>query len=455
MNLGVIIRRWGIFPRREAIRRWKEFGTRIGTWRRAHPTGWIALCILLGFTVLFGPVLWGIGWGSLLAHSASHALKAYRAINNPIDKVEAYSKLAPALGLLLAAPLTFLGFTLAFWRTWNQHRDGELATRKLDIESLAATHKLDVESFAKAVEQLGHNEISIRLGAVLALELRGKASSSLLSPIIQVLCAYIREKRPNPVQRDDDSPARLPTDIQLILEIISRLKIKDKDNQITVDLHDTDLSGVSWFQATLNSANLSKAKLNRAKLNRADLSGADLRGADLSEANLIETNLRGADLRGAKLNGAKLNGADLRGADLSRAKLNGADLRGANLSSGADLSWAHLNEANLGEADLSRATLGGAHLNEADLSKVNLSKAYLNEAYLSKAYLNEADLSWANLRGADLIWADLSWANLIEANLVEADLSGANLNGANWDGADLDGADLKGTILDPARLSAL
>ena len=249
MNLGVIIGRWKGF----------------GTWRRAHPTGWIALCILLGFTVLFGPVLWGIGWGPLLTDSASDALKAYRAINNPIDKVEAYSKLAPALGLLLAAPLTFLGFTLAFWRTWNQHRDGELATRKLDVES-----------FAKAVEQLGHNEISIRLGAVLALESLGKASSSLLSPIIQVLCAYIREKRPNPVQRDDDSPARLPTDIQLILEIISRLKAKDKDNQITVDLHDTDLSNVSWFQATLNSVNLSGA----------DLRGAKLKGTILDPARL-------------------------------------------------------------------------------------------------------------------------------------------------------------------------
>ena len=387
MNLGVIIRRWGIFPRREAIRRWKGFGTRIGTWRRAHPTGWIALCILLGFTVLFGPVLWGIGWGSLLAHSASHALKAYRAINNPVDKVEAYSKLAPALGLLLAAPLTFLGFTLAFWRTWNQHRDGELATRKLDVES-----------FAKAVEQLGHNEISIRLGAVLALESLGKASSSLLSPIIQVLCAYIREKRPNPVQRDDDSPARLPTDIQLILEIISRLKTKDKDNQITVDLHDTDLPGVSWFQATLNSANLSKAKLNRAYLREADLSRAKLNEANLIRADLVEANLSGADL--------------------SRAHLSGANLRGANLS-GPFLS-------------------GGTNRGTS---------------------LFEADLSGANLNGVDLSGANLSGANLIEANLVEADLSGANLsganlNGANWDGADLDGADLKDTILDPARLSA-
>mgnify|MGYP003523640219 CR=1 FL=1 len=93
------------------------------------------------------------------------------------------------------------------------------------------------------------------------------------------------------------------------------------------DLHNKNLSGLSF-----KCADLCRADLCGADLYRANLYGANLRGADLYRANLYGANLRGADLSGANLKGAILRCANLYGADLSSADLSGADLYRAYLS---------------------------------------------------------------------------------------------------------------------------
>lgn len=300
----------------------RDLYTGVAGWFRARPTASVALAVLGVIAMLLGPVLWGVGGWALIGDTTRRALAAFHKLGEegrPAETVEAYGKLVSAMGLLAAAPVGLLGVGLAFWRTWNQHRDGVLAARKLDAES-----------FAKAVEQLGSGEISVRLGAALALEALGKASPRLLSQTIEILCAYIREKRPLPdAEREEEGTVpprlpRLPTDIQLIVEIISRLKACDRLNRITVDLRDTNLSGANLRRADLRGANLSGADLCGANLGGADLSGADLSGADLRDAKLIWADLIMANLKGASLIRASLWLADLTDADLSGADLSGA-----------------------------------------------------------------------------------------------------------------------------------
>lgn len=342
----------------------------IGVWWREHPASATALLVLSGVMMLLGPVLWLVGGWALIGDTTTQALDAFHRIHKPAEKVEAYGKLVSAIGLLLAAPFGLLGLSLAFWRTWNQHRDGALAARKHEAES-----------FAKAVEQLGHAEISIRMGAVLALDALGKASPHLLSQIIEILCAYVREKRPwpQPVEPEgaEGSPAPppvLPTEFQLIAETISRLKARDRSNEIVIDLHKSDLRGGRWALADLRRANLS--------------------GASLIEAKLIEANLSGADLSGANLRRADVSGADVSGAFLSWANLTGASLIEAYLSEvnliGASLIQANLSEVNLRVAGLNRANLIGANLRAADLSNANLSQTTLTDAILTDTILDPA-----------------------------------------------------------------
>jgi hypothetical protein len=323
-------------------------------WARRNPPAMIVLAITLLAVFVLAMEWCLIGGKTILA------LDAFDLIGEPEKKVEAYGKLLPAIGLLAAAPVGVAGVALAFWRSWNQHRDGMTAIRKLDAEV-----------FAKAVEQLGHDKSSIRMGAVLALEALGKSTPRFLSQAIELLCAYVREMRPvSPIAPTDETAENvptppLPTDIQLILDIIKRLKREDTGNRIKVDLSGTNL----------RMANFRMADLSRADLSRADLSGADLLRATMTSADLTETNLSGADLLGATVDRADLTGANLAGVmlnqiNLAEATLRNADLRNADLTRG-NLTNADLSGANLAEAFLSATNFTSANLTDANFTDAN------------------------------------------------------------------------------------
>jgi hypothetical protein len=292
----------------------------------------------------------------LLGGKTGAALAAFDGITDDEKKVEAFGKLISAIGLLAAAPVGVAGVALAFWRSWNQHRDGMTAIRKLDAEAYAKA----AEAFAKAVEQLGHDKSSIRMGAVLALEALGKSTPRLLSQTIEILCAYVREMRPacTPVATDgviEKTPSRpLPTDIQIILIVIIRLKKQDESKQIILDLSKCDLQMAEFYGSNLRGANLNETNLFSAKIYGADLEKASLIDAEISEADLSSSNLKKANLSGVNLHNAKLFNVDLSGAYLDNAKMNGAYLINA------DLTKAHLVDCDLRQTKLRRVNLTDA-----------------------------------------------------------------------------------------------
>ena len=213
------------------------------------------------------------------------------------------------------------------------------------------------ERFTRAIDQLGHQEMAIRLGGIYALERIARDSEKDHGPIMEVLTAYIRERAPGQEEDTQEADKTPPTDIQAILTVIGR-------RETTGNNRGNDRLDLTYTQ-------LVRADLAGAKLRRADLAGAKLRGADLYGADLRFATLRGAKLRRADLAGAKLRRADLVEADLVEAILNGADLYGADLYGaklrGAKFIMGDLRMAKLGEADLEGATLVEANLVGADL----------------------------------------------------------------------------------------
>lgn len=307
--------------------------TAVGGWLRAVSSWCGRNTVIIVSAVVFGLIAAAaIFGGPLIMCRVSQALVAYDAITDHKEKVEAFSKLATALGLLVAAPFALLGVGLAFWRTWNQHRDTELATRKLEMESELAARKLDAEAFAKAVEQLGHAEIAIRMGAVLALQNLAEASPRrLLGQTLEILCAYVREKRPRTKEADEQPAVPLPTDVKLALQVISRLNQLNEDEKIPVDLSNTDFQGADLSKINFATANLSFSNLHNSSLIFVNLRNANLVSIDFNRANLWNANLNAANLLLANLQNANLYQTNLQSANLTHADLQGAELDGANL----------------------------------------------------------------------------------------------------------------------------
>ena len=306
----------------------------------------------------------------------------------------------------------------------------------------AKRHELDrdanrTDRYTKAVEQLGHLSIHIRLGGVYALERTARDSPADGQTITDVLSAFVREETKSvtgaaadPALAKGQHPARR-TDVAATLGVLGRLPLAN----YRASLELANLSGANLRNADLKEADLTEAKLTEAKLWGADLTKADLTGADLAGADLYDADLTKAQLWDADLTKAHLRAADLRGAQVVNANLTGATLVVA------DLTGAFLLKADLSGADLTEANLSGADLTEAKLSGASLTFAILVEANLTGADLTKADLTEANLAGADL-----TKAILVDADLRGADLTGADLRGAILVDADLRGADLTGAI---------
>jgi hypothetical protein len=196
------------------------------------------------------------------------------------------------------------------------------------------------DTYVKAIEQLGHAKMEVRLGAIYALEriARDAEDFDLHWSIMETLAAYIRERPaakwgqeasddagkaptqsppaadaagdttnspPEHTAPQEPEPKRPPTDIAAVFTVLKRRSRTRIDQETAAD--------------------------RRLDLRHADLAGAILGDISLERADLRGANLMGADLMGADLWGADLWGADLMGADLRRANLGGANL-GARVS---------------------------------------------------------------------------------------------------------------------------
>jgi hypothetical protein len=154
---------------------------------------------------------------------------------------------------------------------------------------------------AKAVEQLGSEDLDVRTGGIHALERVARDSPADHAAVMETLAAFIREHShpqgppPGPASQVRERPLR--PDVQAAMTAIGR-RLAERDTR-PIDL-------------------------TRADLADADLTGADLTGSDLGGARLTGADLTGADLSGASLADADLTGADLTRTDLTRAELTGA-----------------------------------------------------------------------------------------------------------------------------------
>ena len=198
------------------------------------------------------------------------------------------------------------------------------------------TDRLVTDRFAKAVEQLGSQDIHVRLGGIYSLERIAKDSPKDHWTVMEVLTAYVRNKSPlpkgwleTPIGQRKPLPS-VTTDVQSALTVIGRREVKNDPEGKALDLSRSNLSGADLSGADLNGANLdsayiARANLTRANLTRADLSGSNLLLTDLNHANLNHANLFLTYLVYATLSYANLSGADLDHADLAFAPLTFAE----------------------------------------------------------------------------------------------------------------------------------
>jgi uncharacterized protein YjbI with pentapeptide repeats len=294
------------------------------------------------------------------------------------------------------------------------------------------------DRYTKAIDQLGSDRLSVRLGAIYALERIMIDSQRDHPTVVEVLAAFVREHARNatlvhevdPSGRDSRAPEQkaapasaLATDVQAALTVIGR-RPQGREERGCLNLRGAVLANADLTRANLTGVDLTHADLAGATMIKALVADADLRQASLADADLTYATLRLSDLDMADLRHADLTLADLTGATLRRASLGGAVLLRASLDgavlSDADLTGANLNATFLPGADLTRARLDKANLIAADLTGATMHEATLNGAWLTVPGVAGAD---ANLTGVEMADVDLTHARAAPAQLADARLA--------------------------------
>jgi Pentapeptide repeats (8 copies) len=240
------------------------------------------------------------------------------------------------------------------------------------------------ERFTRAVEQLGHDSLDVRVGAIYALERIMVDSARDHGPIVEALAAFVRGHarggRAGSGISDLPDTDRLPGDVQAALTVLGR-----RPDRLDLEVDHLRLSQTDIRRAHLRNARLQCARLRYAHLEKAHLESADLGGARLRRAFLKRADLEGANLRYADLRGARLKRARLREAVLDHATLVGAHMKHAKLD-GASLVHAHLAGVE-GDPQLSKKQQAEAHcLPDQDSCDDAESKAELPDRHPCTRY---------------------------------------------------------------------
>jgi hypothetical protein len=203
------------------------------------------------------------------------------------------------------------------------------------IQTSREQHQLDqqgqiTERFTRAIDQLGHERLDVRLGGIFALERLTNDSRKDQATVAEVLSAFVRGHAPWPPTGKEQPPADAP------LEAVRPLREWAPDVQAALTVLGRCERPRGPRRLDLTSSDLRHALLGDANLQLTDLTGARLQGADLYRAQLQGAKLVGARLQGAFLVDAQLQDAILEAPELPGVELEDAKLDGAQCSNDTD-----------------------------------------------------------------------------------------------------------------------
>jgi uncharacterized protein YjbI with pentapeptide repeats len=345
--------------------------------------GWIVGGVIV--LVVLGIVAW-------IALPARLSKKELSGVTDPKDRHD----IKTANRDLVLKALGGLGLigTLAFTAV-----AADSGNRSLDVAqgTLNATLKGQlIDRYTKAVEQLGSDNPTVRIGGIYSLKgLLG--DKDFHQPVVDLLASFVRTNAkpppggtsmpmmsagafdPNRVPCEGQlAPTQPPADVSAAMVTLAKRDSSSESGPL--DLRGAYLVGLelpaegNFRGALLDRANLTFAHLKGAHFELASLDGVDLSFACLDEAqmggaktdyaNFEHSNLIAADMQTslfcAKMQGASLRDANFRGTFLRSTQLRGAFLQGA-----------HFEGGGLDRVDVAEAGFGETHLEGASLRFVN------------------------------------------------------------------------------------
>ena len=267
------------------------------------------------------------------------------------SKNETLKFLGIGMGGILIALQALMSYKRA--KAMEQTAEAQADAARAQADAVSKTEQGQRQDRLKnAIEHLGHESDSVRLGGAYELFHLAEDTEDLRQTVLDILCAHIRQTTGESEYREKHK-SKPSEEIQSLL------------TSLFVQKHEA-FKGchINLQESWLNGADVRGAHLEKAILTKAHLQGTIFFKAHLQNANFRDAYLQGANLEIAHLQATDFVQARLQGAQIYRAALQGAEFFGA-----------HLQGARLAHASLQGARFGYAYLQGADLLFANLQGA--------------------------------------------------------------------------------
>ena len=194
-----------------------------------------------------------------------------------------------------------------------------------------------VDRFKNAIEHLGHESPSIRLGGIYALHHIAQDEDGYRERVFEILCAHIRAIT--------TKEGYIPESKVTLTKgtILPSIEIKSILNLLFIQIPDREI--YEGLRANLDDANLMRANLRASNLQNARFFNADLQCAGFVYSNLQESRFYAANLYNALFIGAELQGTNFLHAILWNTNFTDANLQRADLSDAKKLTANQLLKA--------------------------------------------------------------------------------------------------------------
>src|SRR5260370_18947061 len=127
------------------------------------------------------------------------------------------------------------------------------------------------ERFTRAIEKLGNNNFSIRLGGIFSLERIARESNRVHQAVMEILGAYAQAHSNDPGRREY---------IQAVMFVIGRRNVKHEKSSAAPGLN---LAGANLTMLDLSVGNYEQMSFVGARFSAARLAGTRFNNADLSD----------------------------------------------------------------------------------------------------------------------------------------------------------------------------
>lgn len=290
-----------------------------------------ASAALTAIAAIFGAIF--LCWRTVVAHWSARASQHQAAIARETHLTTLFTKAVEFLG----------------------------ATREVKRHEAALSLTGSTSQLSSVPNSVTEPNIEVRLGAIYALERIAKDSERDHWPIMEVLCAYIRNPQNSgmPVLRQQEKGStadwrksiRAPRiDVQAALTVIGRRSPER----------------IQYETANGLRLNLEGANLQEAILSHGDFSRAFFKHASLDLARVDFANLDGTNFWGASMDSTTFQYCQLRDACFASSTLTHASI----IHSSAENCLFH--KAKLYETIFFQSNLDGARLFDTDLSQAHI-----------------------------------------------------------------------------------